>query len=76
MNSSFEIYLSTVDFQKSSEDRGTGFICSQSSCGHRMLSSEVNCRLQEIRVDLEKAVDLMERERPGGCDTVCRYSNG
>lgn len=30
-----------------------------------MSSSEVSNRLQEIRVDLEKAVDLMERERPG-----------
>ncbi|XP_070774047.1 SET and MYND domain-containing protein 4 [Enoplosus armatus] len=50
--------------KKSSEDRGTGFICSQSSCGHHMSSSEVSRGLQEIRVDLEKAVDLMERERP------------
>uniref|UniRef100_A0A3Q3ICX1 Protein-lysine N-methyltransferase SMYD4 n=1 Tax=Monopterus albus TaxID=43700 RepID=A0A3Q3ICX1_MONAL len=44
------------------EDRGTGFLCSQSSCGHRMSSSEVSHRLQEVRVKLEKAVDLMETE--------------
>ncbi|XP_045896702.1 SET and MYND domain-containing protein 4 [Micropterus dolomieu] len=50
--------------KKSSEDRGTGFICSQSSCGHLMSTAEVSHRLQEIRVNLEKAVDLMERERP------------
>ncbi|XP_074466537.1 SET and MYND domain-containing protein 4 isoform X2 [Sebastes fasciatus] len=41
-----------------------GFLCSQPSCGHRMSSSEVSQSLQEIRVDLEKAVELMERERP------------
>ncbi|XP_056252500.1 SET and MYND domain-containing protein 4 [Seriola aureovittata] len=50
--------------KKSSVDKGTGFICSQLSCGHRLSSSEVSHRLREIRVDLEKAVDLMERERP------------
>ncbi|XP_073334868.1 SET and MYND domain-containing protein 4 [Pagrus major] len=49
---------------KSSGGRGIGFTCSQSSCGHRTSSSEVSNRLQEIRVDLEKAVELMERERP------------
>lgn len=80
--SSFEIYLITVDlwdplcdFQKCGEDRGTAFICSQPSCGHRMSSSEVSLRLQEIRVHLEKAVDLMEGERPGGCDAICTSSN-
>ncbi|XP_034746376.1 SET and MYND domain-containing protein 4 [Etheostoma cragini] len=50
--------------KKSSETRGIGFICSQSPCGHQMSSSEVSHRLQEIRVNLDKAVDLMERERP------------
>ncbi|KAI3373758.1 hypothetical protein L3Q82_022340 [Scortum barcoo] len=50
--------------KKIREDRGTLFICSLSSCSHRMSSSEVNSRLQEIRVYLEKAVDLMERDRP------------
>nr|XP_046267475.1 SET and MYND domain-containing protein 4 [Scatophagus argus] len=50
--------------KKSGEDSGKGFMCLQSSCGHRMSSSAVNHKLQEIRADLEKAVDLMERDRP------------
>ncbi|GLD46507.1 SET and MYND domain-containing protein 4 isoform X1 [Lates japonicus] len=50
--------------KRSSVDKGTGFVCSQSSCGHCISSSEVSHRLQEIRVNLEKAVDFMERERP------------
>ncbi|XP_068572151.1 SET and MYND domain-containing protein 4 isoform X2 [Cebidichthys violaceus] len=50
--------------KKSNEDGGKGFVCSQSSCAHRVSLSEVSRRLQEIKVDLEKAVDLMERERP------------
>ncbi|KAK2828257.1 hypothetical protein Q5P01_019291 [Channa striata] len=50
--------------RKSSEDRGAEFMCSQSSCGFHISSSEVSHRLQGIRADLEKAVDLMERERP------------
>ncbi|XP_042355346.1 SET and MYND domain-containing protein 4 [Plectropomus leopardus] len=50
--------------KKNSMDKGKGFICPQSFCGHRMSASEVSHRLQEIRVHLEKAVDLMERERP------------
>ncbi|XP_071362305.1 SET and MYND domain-containing protein 4 [Trachinotus anak] len=50
--------------KKSGVDKGAAFICSQSSCGHCISSSEVSCWLQEIRVDLEKAVELMERERP------------
>ncbi|XP_078142900.1 protein-lysine N-methyltransferase SMYD4 [Centroberyx gerrardi] len=45
------------------KDKGTGFICSQ-SCGQRMSHSEVSHRLQEVRNHLEKAVDLMERDRP------------
>ncbi|XP_029304059.1 protein-lysine N-methyltransferase SMYD4 [Cottoperca gobio] len=53
-----------ASLKKSSSDRGIGFMCSHSSCGHRISSSEVSHRLQEIRVGLEKAVDLMERERP------------
>ncbi|XP_033493777.2 protein-lysine N-methyltransferase SMYD4 [Epinephelus lanceolatus] len=48
--------------KKSSENRGKEFICS--SCGCRMPLSEVSHKLQEIRVNLEKAVDFMERERP------------
>ncbi|KAL3042765.1 hypothetical protein OYC64_020648 [Pagothenia borchgrevinki] len=50
---------------RSSEERGKGFICSQASCGYCVALSEVNQRLQEIKQDLKKAVDLMERERPG-----------
>ncbi|KAJ4929790.1 hypothetical protein JOQ06_018811 [Pogonophryne albipinna] len=49
---------------RSSEERGKRFICSQASCGHCVALSEVNQRLQEIKQDLKKAVDLMERERP------------
>ncbi|AWO99826.1 putative SET and MYND domain-containing protein 4 [Scophthalmus maximus] len=49
---------------KSSGDKGTGFICPKSSCSHYVSPSEVSLGLQEIRVDLDKAVDLMERERP------------
>lgn len=30
-----------------------------------MTLSEVSHRLQQVRIDLEKAVDLMEREQPG-----------
>lgn len=50
--------------KKSSEDGGAGFVCSQSSCGQRVSRSEASRRLQEVKVGLEKAVDLMERERP------------
>ncbi|XP_074529128.1 SET and MYND domain-containing protein 4 [Halichoeres trimaculatus] len=49
---------------KSTEDGKKGFVCSLSSCGHHISSSEVSRRLQEIRIDLEKAVDLMERDIP------------
>uniref|UniRef100_A0A3Q1GWQ8 Protein-lysine N-methyltransferase SMYD4 n=1 Tax=Acanthochromis polyacanthus TaxID=80966 RepID=A0A3Q1GWQ8_9TELE len=51
--------------KRSGDKREIMFLCSRSSCGHGMSSSEVSRRLQEIRVDLEKAVELMERERPG-----------
>ncbi|MED6282850.1 hypothetical protein CHARACLAT_002569 [Characodon lateralis] len=44
------------------ENRGSGFICSLLTCGHQMSSAEVNHKLQEIRLALEKAVALMERE--------------
>ncbi|CAB1434354.1 unnamed protein product [Pleuronectes platessa] len=58
--------------KRSGADR-TGFMCSQSSCSHRVSSSEVSLVLQEIRVDLEKAVELMERERPDEARrTLCR----
>ncbi|KAG7517056.1 SET and MYND domain-containing protein 4 [Solea senegalensis] len=49
---------------KSSVDKGAAFICSQSPCTHRTSSSEVSLRLQEIRVVLKRAGDLMERDRP------------
>ncbi|CAI5643320.1 unnamed protein product [Oreochromis niloticus] len=51
--------------KKRSEDREAGFVCSLSSCSHCMSLSDVNNRLQEIRVNLEKAVELMETDRPG-----------
>uniref|UniRef100_A0A3P8TPL1 Protein-lysine N-methyltransferase SMYD4 n=1 Tax=Amphiprion percula TaxID=161767 RepID=A0A3P8TPL1_AMPPE len=51
--------------KRSGDKRENVFLCSRSSCGHGLPSSEVSHRLQEIRVDLEKAVELMERERPG-----------
>lgn len=63
---SWHYYLVDIyNFQKSNKDTGTGFVCSQSSCGCHVSSSEVSHRLQEIRANLEKAVDLMEGERPG-----------
>ncbi|XP_070839293.1 SET and MYND domain-containing protein 4 [Chaetodon trifascialis] len=62
--------------QKRSEDRGIAFICSQSSCGHRMSSSEVSHRLQEIRVLLGEAVDLMEGERPDEALRLLRRTQG
>lgn len=52
------------------EDRGAALTCLQLSCGLSMQPSEVQHHLQEIRANLEKAVDLMERERPGGSDTT------
>ncbi|XP_054481975.1 SET and MYND domain-containing protein 4 [Anoplopoma fimbria] len=58
--------------KKSSNGGGKGLICSQSSCAHRVSLSEVNSRLQEIKADLEKAVDLMERERPDEALTLLR----
>lgn len=47
------------------EDGGTSLTCLQPSCGLSMQPSEVKHHLQEIRANLERAVDLMERERPG-----------
>ncbi|XP_034034097.1 SET and MYND domain-containing protein 4 [Thalassophryne amazonica] len=49
--------------KKSNKDRGTEFICPQ-SCSLRMSYAEVYHRLQEIRADLQTAVELMEQERP------------
>lgn len=52
------------------EDGGTALACLQPSCGLSMQPSEVKHHLQEIRANLEKAVDLMERESPGDSDTM------
>lgn len=60
---SCHFYKPSCGFQKSTEDRG--LLCLQASCGHRMSPSEVSRRLEEVRDGLEKAVDLMERDRPG-----------
>ncbi|XP_029375405.1 protein-lysine N-methyltransferase SMYD4 isoform X2 [Echeneis naucrates] len=49
--------------KKNSKDGG--FTCLLPSCGHCVSSSEVNHRLQGIKADLEKAVKLIEGERPG-----------
>ncbi|XP_055004910.1 SET and MYND domain-containing protein 4 isoform X2 [Boleophthalmus pectinirostris] len=48
--------------EKSSKDRESGFVCSK--CSHFLSSSEVDQKLQEIRVNLERAVQLMERDKP------------
>lgn len=42
----------------------------RAACGHSVSSSEVSRQLQGIKDDLGKAVDLMERERPGDCDHI------
>ncbi|XP_061596845.1 SET and MYND domain-containing protein 4 [Cololabis saira] len=51
--------------KKSSENGGGGFTCALSTCGGRMSSAEVSSRLQEVRVVLDAAVELMEKEMPG-----------
>ncbi|XP_029030151.1 SET and MYND domain-containing protein 4 [Betta splendens] len=58
--------------KKNSEERNKEFTCSQSSCGHCVSSSELGHRLQEIRLELDKAVDLMERERPDEALTLLK----
>uniref|UniRef100_H3DFG5 Protein-lysine N-methyltransferase SMYD4 n=1 Tax=Tetraodon nigroviridis TaxID=99883 RepID=H3DFG5_TETNG len=52
------------EFEKSHEDTGIKFTCVQADCRHSVSSAEVSCRLQEIKDDLEKALRLMESERP------------
>lgn len=59
-----------MNCQKSHEDTGIKFACVQAHCGHSVSSAEVSRRLQEIKDDLEKALRLMENERPGICDHV------
>lgn len=54
-------------FQKSHEKGGSGFTCSLSTCGHHMSSAEVSRKLQKVRIALESAVELMEKEMPGAC---------
>ncbi|KAM6907324.1 SET and MYND domain-containing protein 4 [Xenentodon cancila] len=51
--------------KKRNKNGGSGFTCSLSTCGRRMSSAEVSSRLREIRVTLETAVELMEKEMPG-----------
>ncbi|KAM3601840.1 uncharacterized protein V6R79_019803 [Siganus canaliculatus] len=62
--------------KQSSEDRRKGLICSRSSCDYHITASEVNHKLQEIRAGLEKAVDLMERERPDEALRLLRRTQG
>ncbi|XP_038860967.1 SET and MYND domain-containing protein 4 isoform X1 [Salvelinus namaycush] len=47
-----------------SVDGAGGFVCVRSSCAHRVSRSELDLRLQEVRVQLEQAVDLLETDRP------------
>lgn len=67
------IIMAILYFKRSMEDGGTALTCLQPSCGLSMQPSEVKHHLQEIRANLEKAVDLMERERPGGSDTMQEF---
>uniref|UniRef100_A0A8C7XD89 Protein-lysine N-methyltransferase SMYD4 n=1 Tax=Oryzias sinensis TaxID=183150 RepID=A0A8C7XD89_9TELE len=46
------------------KNREGRFCCSLSSCGHQTTSAKVSTKLQEMRIVLEKAVDLMEKDRP------------
>ncbi|XP_029924240.1 protein-lysine N-methyltransferase SMYD4 [Myripristis murdjan] len=50
--------------KKCSKDTGTGFICPQSSCGQRISYTDVSRRLQEVSDHLQRAVELMERDKP------------
>lgn len=65
-----ELTVFRVIFQKSREDAGIRYTCVRAACSHSASSSEVSRRLQGIKDDLEKAVNLMERERPGDCDHI------
>uniref|UniRef100_A0A4W5M9Y8 Uncharacterized protein n=1 Tax=Hucho hucho TaxID=62062 RepID=A0A4W5M9Y8_9TELE len=51
-------------FQQCSVDGAGWCVCVRSSCGHRVSRSELDLRLQEVRVQLEQAVDLLETDRP------------
>ncbi|XP_017292772.1 SET and MYND domain-containing protein 4 isoform X2 [Kryptolebias marmoratus] len=50
--------------KKTCESKGGDFTCLQPTCGHCMFSAEVRQKLQEVRVALERAVELMETEMP------------
>ncbi|XP_028322543.1 SET and MYND domain-containing protein 4 [Gouania willdenowi] len=45
--------------------RNPEYVCSLSSCGVRMSFSDVSRRLQDVRVSLETALQLLEREQTG-----------
>lgn len=53
------------DFQRNHDDSGSGFTCLLPSCGHRMSAPDVRNKLLELRLHLERAVELLEREKPG-----------
>lgn len=65
-----ELTAFRVIFQKSREDAGIRYMCVRAACGHSVSSSEVSRRLLVMKDDLEKAVNLMESERPGDCDHI------
>lgn len=72
-NHRLHLSVTLLCFQRSLKDGRIAFKCSQPSCSHSMSLSAVSRSLQEIRADLEKAVDLMERQKPGSLDTVWKY---
>ncbi|KAM4620192.1 SET and MYND domain-containing protein 4 isoform 2-T2 [Polymixia lowei] len=49
---------------KKFKDSGKGFLCLRSPCGRSLSCSEVSHRLQDVGDHLERAADLMERDRP------------
>lgn len=46
------------------KDEEHGFICCRSECSHFVSSSELEHKLQEIKVHLGRAVQLMEMDKP------------
>ncbi|XP_061787282.2 SET and MYND domain-containing protein 4 [Nerophis lumbriciformis] len=56
------------------KDAGGDLKCS--SCGCLVSSSEVTRRLQEVQQDLDLAVDLMEKQRPGEALVLLEKSDG
>lgn len=53
-----------AELKRRSKDKEPGFICSHSKCGHLVSSSELDQKLQEIKVNLDRAVQLMEKDKP------------